>query len=352
MNRVVVCNTLDAVDYVLEQLVISKVGGVFVGENAILTYTPDILKNKSILAYSRSDEISSEKVIFFVKQNDQTNLDVEEFKTAVHKSSLECHTPEQYDSNAVGSNPLTDRNHSSPCIVLSNTIYPEYIANSTSPFSAVIRSLYYGKPDRVFPKQTQDAADVVPLTNHLILMNPNHRQPIEWAFEHYLSALSALYVARFDRVYVHGDTEPSGKYWNKLKKENVTFVYIDGISSIFQQNVLEMAHKTDILRVLVLYKYGGVYNDNDVIWVNPISDDLRRYPTVACLELSKEGDWPRVINNGVLASKPKAPFLVHVLESFWYYRDDLWALNSVYMFYKVFERYPDTIHIDKRLQVS
>ncbi|XP_059172394.1 uncharacterized protein LOC131953288 [Physella acuta] len=113
-----------------------------------------------------------------------------------------------------------------------------------------------------------------------------------------------------------------------------------------------MAHKTDVLRVLILYKFGGIYNDNDVIWINPISEDLLRYPTVACLELSRVGDWPRVVSNGIVISKPKAPFLIHVLESYWYFRDDIWALNSVLMYYKILERYPDTIHIDKKLQIE
>ncbi|XP_059156129.1 uncharacterized protein LOC131941134 [Physella acuta] len=345
------CNTLDALGVVLEKLAVSKVGGIFVGERITLTRIPDELITRNSIAYSSRGGKFSEEIIVFVKQNDQTNLDIEEFKTAVLKSSLECHTPEQYDSNAVGSNPFTDRNHSSLCIVLSNTIYPEYIANSTSSFSAVIRSLYYGKPDRVFPKQTQDPTDLAPLINHLILVNSNTHQPIDWTFEFYLCVLSALYVARFQRVYVHGNTEPTGKYWNKLKAENVTFVHIESFSSVFQKQIKETAHKADVLRALVLFKYGGVYNDNDVLWMNPISNDLRRYPAVASLELSGEAEFSRVVSSRVLVSKPKAPFFTHVLKAFWHSGENVTALNSAQIYYKILQRYPDTIHLDRNLQI-
>ncbi|XP_059166021.1 uncharacterized protein LOC131948432 [Physella acuta] len=112
-----------------------------------------------------------------------------------------------------------------------------------------------------------------------------------------------------------------------------------------------MAHRADILRVLILYKYGGTYNDNDVIWVKPLSEGQRRYPTVLCYEWTDVPPWPRAISNGLLVARAGAPFLLKVLESFWFYRDDMWAMNSVLMYYKLYERNPEMVHIDPKLQV-
>ncbi|XP_059166022.1 uncharacterized protein LOC131948434 [Physella acuta] len=112
-----------------------------------------------------------------------------------------------------------------------------------------------------------------------------------------------------------------------------------------------MAHRADVLRVLILFKYGGTYNDNDVIWVKPLSESQRRYPTVLCYEWVDVPPWPRAISNGLLVARAGAPFLLKVLESFWYYRDDKWALNSVMMYYKLYERNPEMAYIDPKLQV-
>ncbi|XP_059179591.1 uncharacterized protein LOC131958522 [Physella acuta] len=277
--------------------------------------------------------------------------DMQQFKINVLRDPNQCHTPQEFDNWATVSSVLVNTTYISPCIVLSSPMYPENILTNTSRFNAVLRWLYYGRTDGLYAKQSEDPSDLVPLINHMIFLNPKPGSPVIWSFEGYISVLSALYVGGFERVFVHGDTKPSGYWWDKLLHENVTFVYVDQPRSVFQQEVNVMAHRADILRVLLLYKYGGTYNDNDVIWVKPLSESQRRYPTIMCYDWGRVDPWPRTISNGLLVSKAGAPFLLKVLESFWYYRDDMWAFNSVLMFYKLYERHPDLVHIDPKLQV-
>jgi len=60
----------------------------------------------------------------------------------------------------------------------------------------------------------------------------------------------------------------------------------------------------------ILFKYGGVYADTDVIFLQPLSKELRAYDVVLSYEWP---DWhrpfPDAINNGVAVSKPGARFM-------------------------------------------
>ncbi|XP_059138999.1 uncharacterized protein LOC131927250 [Physella acuta] len=349
IDRPINCNTMDAVDFALEQMASNKVGGVYVGERAVLTHVPDTWKTGNNFVYQKIGGSNSEEMIVFIKQgiHSKNESDIKQFKNNVLNQTNECYSHDQFEK--------ADQNlrlsyKISPCVFLTRYLIPEEVVNSLTSLSSYLRWLYYGRTDGLHVQQSQDPSDLVPLINHMIYLNPKPGNPVKWNFECYVSVLSALYVGGFERVYVHGDTEPSGKLWDKLKTENVTFVYVDQPYSVFQQDVDVIQHKSDIYRVNILYKYGGAYSDNDVIWVKPLSEEQRRYPTTASYEFTRV-DSPRVINNGLIVSKPKAPFLVKVLESFWYFKDEKWTTNSVFMYYKIYERNPETLNIDNRLQV-
>jgi len=72
-----------------------------------------------------------------------------------------------------------------------------------------------------------------------------------------------------------GDVEPSGKYWIELKSlTNLRFVKSVFPNRVFNFKIRRLSHKSDAFGVLVLWKYGGIYSDVDVIWTQPISGDL------------------------------------------------------------------------------
>ncbi|XP_059154877.1 uncharacterized protein LOC131940258 [Physella acuta] len=326
IDRVIRCNTMDAVEFALEQIASSGGGGFYFGERAVLTYIPEDWKTKEFVTYSKPGSLSSEGLIVLIKQvSANKKEDIKQLKQKVLKDPYYCHTAQEFDSRD------PDTTQSSPCVVLPSDVLPEHILNNTSQLNAVLRWLYYGRREGLQAEQSS---------------------PVVWSFESYVCVISALYVGGFERVYVHGDTRPSGYWWEKLKQENVTFVYVDQPHNVFQQELNVMAHRADILRVLILFKYGGTYNDKDVIWVKPLSESQRRYPTIMCYEWPEVPPWPRAVNNGLLVSKAGAPFLLKILDSFWFYRDDMWAMNSVLMYYKLYERNPEMVHIDPKLQVK
>jgi hypothetical protein len=96
---------------------------------------------------------------------------------------------------------------------------------------------------------------VIPRIGHLIYWHKKGVWPLsdnsqsKFRFLSYLSVISALHVAGLHHVYVHGDVEPGGEWWEELRKENVTFVHTDPPSSVFQNPVNSLSHKSDLLRL-------------------------------------------------------------------------------------------------------
>lgn len=90
----------------------------------------------------------------------------------------------------------------------------------------------------------------------------------------------------------------------------------DNLPRLFNQEPFDkiqaFSGKADILRVELLYHYGGIYLDSDCECLNPLDDDLRKYPCFVCYE--NELVRPGLIQNGVVGSAPKHPFLETLIE--------------------------------------
>nr|KAG5697271.1 hypothetical protein BaRGS_031267 [Batillaria attramentaria] len=180
----------------------------------------------------------------------------------------------------------------------------------------------------------------------------NKRQYVdEMSFGHFMSVLTALHVAGFRHVYVHADVEPKGRWWEELRKENVTFVPLVSVNTVYQHPVTVTAHVSDLIRYLVLYKYGGAYQDWDVFWTQHLPDSLLANPAVIGFDWQRRG-WPDNINNGIMMARARSHFLHHFLATHRVFRDRNWAYNSLMMSYRTWELYPQTAFLDRHLQSS
>ena len=113
------------------------------------------------------------------------------------------------------------------------------------------------------------------------------------------------------------------------------------------------ALQSDLIRVDLMIKYGGVYTDTDAIWVKPLSVEERRYDAVASYDWV---DWswpfPDSVNFGVSYGKRTAPFWRLFRESMRRLRNDIHGFTGVMMPYKLLEKYPHLLRIDRHLQVN
>ncbi|CAL1534275.1 unnamed protein product [Lymnaea stagnalis] len=355
-SRVLNCDSLDSLNFALEQLASTVGGGVYLGERAVLTFVPSEWKHQEYVTYLTPGTNSSDEVIVFARHGlVEPNVTLNQFKVSLLGEPHQCLSVNDFNElmksrGAVDPEKWPD-DVISPCLVAPKELYPFNISDNTTPFGGVARILFYGKSDLLIPKPSEDPADFIPAVVHMITLKPDVNNDSYWSFHSYLSVLSALYVGGFHRVYVHGDIVPTGEWWDKLTRENVTFVYVQNVETVFQNPVKQRPHQSDILRAFILLKYGGVYQDKDIFWTTPFNKELLRYPTILCYDWPIYTEWPRGINLGLMMAKRNAPFLKHFLESFWYHDDKSWGFNGIQMPYKVYERNPETALIYDKLQV-
>ena len=125
---------------------------------------------------------------------------------------------------------------------------------------------------------------------------------------------SMLFHMRDYQIVIYNSTEPVGNaYWDKLKTH--PRVKIERIDVPTHFDGFELSHfqyKADVVRLEVLYKYGGVYLDLDMLIVRNFDEVFR---TGKDLYLSREGEGPGLIN-AFIAAKPKNEFLKIWLDHF------------------------------------
>ena len=125
-----------------------------------------------------------------------------------------------------------------------------------------------------------------------------------------------------------------------------TYVSIDGLTKTFYNSYF---------RYLVLYKYGGAYQDFDVTWASRVPDSLLAYPAVIGMEWTTgrpPNGFPETFNLGVFMARRHSPWLRHHIMTNRDYRDHDWGYNVQEMSYKTYELHPDLIYLDQHLQVK
>ena len=163
---------------------------------------------------------------------------------------------------------------------------------------------------------------------------------------------------RVDTVLVHGDVEPLGPFWEELISkypDRVSYVYRSQQSSIYGRPITKLSPMSDVLRLDILLKYGGIYTDWDAVWVKELDTSIRQYDTVVSLDWPGHlKPYPDTLNLGVMLAKPGAPFIRRLLDNLHDFEDgvgpNLWCYICLKS-YKVYEKYPNLVKIDHHLQV-
>ncbi|KAK7490473.1 hypothetical protein BaRGS_00018259 [Batillaria attramentaria] len=232
------------------------------------------------------------------------------------------------------------------CAFVTKQIFPADIFESMDDFGSLARWVAYGRTDLLKPAPANTT--VIPNIVHYVWLGD---RPFKYFY--YLSLLSSLYILNADMVFIHGDIKPKGPYWDKIKShKRVTFSVRDFPAAIFTEPIVKFAsHASDYLRGDVLIRYGGIYMDWDVLWVNPIPNHLRRYETVMCPDFPATGAFPDVFNMGVLLAAQGSHYLRFFLESYHHYLDSHWSYNAIHIPYKVYEKHADLVYVDRHLQV-
>ena len=238
---------------------------------------------------------------------------------------------------------------------LHDTPYLQEIFFYSDYFSRFMRHSLYGLQNPVSYRMV-DQEPIIPNVVHLIFFSNNKR---ELKFVEYLCLKSILLVLRPDKVKVHGDQEPQGQYWLELT-QSTKILWVQRERNYFKygQNFSNspIQHLADIARLEILYEEGGIYSDFDILWVKNI-EPLRKYDVevIAANDLTSYcSEFPNNIQIGAFLAAPKSEFVRKWLDG---YRDKYhlfpgdYAAISMCEPYKIYEKHPEKVLIENRLQM-
>ena len=118
----------------------------------------------------------------------------------------------------------------------------------------------------------------------------------------------------------------SYKLWTDSSAKELDFDAIPGLKDLYTSFSRELAGQADILRLLILYKFGGVYIDADTVIVKPEKFDtfLKKNTkgvffgwenlTAARTRKLGIGKIRRLVANGIIGAEAGHPFVKALLE--------------------------------------
>jgi hypothetical protein len=164
---------------------------------------------------------------------------------------------------------------------------------------------------------------IVPNIIHLIRFNKT-----EFSFIDYICIQSSFHNHRPESFYIHTDAPGlkfHGKYWKLIERDiqlrsRIYIFHLEPPSEIFGQKLNPkwiLYHGSDITRIIILMKYGGIYLDNDVYVVQ----NLEKYRK---FEIAINWDEGMNLGNQVIIANRHARFLPKWLDTYREYHPEKW----------------------------
>ena len=316
-------------------------GGIYIGRDIILTEEIlEHMKNSFTVIYTeRYKKIFPETAIIMGNAKDEK---VVNFRKNYNKRTKTDHNLMCSKIDKKGLFTTSASCH----VVDAVSIHPQDIWTLQTNFGQFARRLVYGSSDILKPKPFLPGN--IPKIAHYVWFGRK-----EMTFVMYLSMLSTLFIANPEMVYIHGDGGLYGTYFEKISTDpRVVMIKHQQPHYIYGHHIVFMQHLSDILRADILLKYGGIYLDWDVVWLRDPEDIINAgYDAVANFDHMPKSDFPNTINLGVFMAKPRSVFVKRWQDAFRTYRSNDFLYNAVLLPYKIFEKYPQHLYIEKRLQV-
>ena len=165
-------------------------------------------------------------------------------------------------------------------------------------------------------------------------------------FKHWISVLSAHKILKPDKIIIFFDNEPKGEYWYKIKQiSSVQVLKDDRPSSVLGEKIQPsniFTAASNLGRIMVLLKTGGIYLDFDVLVIRSF-DNLRRYPCTVGYETDNS------ICGSIIICSKESPFLYLWANAYLDdYRPDHWAYNSGRKPTQLAKRFPWLVHTENK----
>ncbi len=179
----------------------------------------------------------------------------------------------------------------------------------------------------------------VPNVVHFIYPVWHNTRPLSYL--NYMAVKRASAIQKPDKIkfWINKEPEPS-VMWDMIKSlVEVNYIPMDGFYN--GTKILWPQLQSDVTRLEILYKEGGIYMDTDMLMLRPLDHQLVTNFSM-CLEPSK-GD-PISACNALMISEPEASFvdiwLSHMEEAL---KSDTWAYGGVVKPFELAEVAPDLV---------
>jgi hypothetical protein len=165
----------------------------------------------------------------------------------------------------------------------------------------------------------------------------------------YLAVRAALDMNPGYKLLIYNDEEPVNNEWWELTKRYATVLRIKPPKIINGKTIPYAQHIADIMRICIIYEFGGIYIDADLLMVKPLEILLSSVQKETDLVMCKETD--NKIWNGFIATKePRNCFLERWIKEYeTKYGDEIggcwWAGLSVETPMRLYKESENDLHL-------
>lgn len=177
---------------------------------------------------------------------------------------------------------------------------------------------------------------ITPKKIHFVYIIEGDKEPF-LSLRDYLAIKSARVINVGYEICFHANVPFKGEFWNKLSGE-VTFCQIEEVDLDRLSHVTRVEHKSDILRLWIIYAYGGIYLDLDTVCVKPFDDLLSDKPV-----MGREGEYG--LCNAVIISPAKSEFIRKWLDVYNEFHNEQWNYFSVIVPKQLWEQENDLVKV-------
>ena len=178
----------------------------------------------------------------------------------------------------------------------------------------------------------------------------------DFSFAHYISLYSVLknmINPEYSKIIITTNCPPKGKWFDKIKKiagpgrilvhtisANNNRIWFDKDSDSKNKGVLleKIVHVSDIIRIMLLTKYGGIFLDDDHILLKPLDKYLELDVPTFGVESSAS------VQNCFQISPPDSTIYYRWLQEYKKYENIKMGIFSVMKLWALWQKYPEEIN--------
>ena len=180
---------------------------------------------------------------------------------------------------------------------------------------------------------------VVPKRVHYVWFHS--RRKCHFKFFQFMSVVSAYRYIMPNEIWIWYDNLPCGDWWEETKARVPVLIlqHLAPPVSVYGNPIMRIEHKTDVARLEILLKYGGIYLDSDMVALRSW-EPLLYYSTTLGIQTQRD------LGNAVIISMKNATFINLWMSSYQHFKGKEFGFNSCIVPLVLAKRYPKLIHLE------